>query len=182
MKISLIVDNIKNIEQTSAPVENRDERPVGSGEPVKELISRLSSLGSEKTINETYYSDMRKNLGLAELKYRTENEAAGFKISVVQAPELPTKPDASKRQKDILRGFILAPLIALGIGYIAYQLSGAVHSDRELEELLGIPVIATIDTITTKADLEAKRLRFKYALIAVIVAMILTRVIILVLV
>jgi len=176
MKMALIVDNLKNVDANSPAASRQDAKALNRKGAIKEQVLKLSNLANEKTVNEAYHQDMRKNLANAELKYRTESEAAGFKISIVQEPVLPVKPDSSKARGAALRGFMTALLISLGIGYVSYRLKNAIHSDHELEDLLGIPVIATIDNITTRKDMIAKNSRFKYTAIAIITVIIITRV------
>ncbi len=177
MRIGLITNNFKAAAPASTPAKKGMVK-LRRGPGVKELIARLSNLASEKAVNEGYYQEMRKNLGNAELKYRTENEAAGFKISVFGEPGLPTRPDFSKSRKAALNSFMLALLMALGIGFAAHRMKGAVYSTHELENILGIPVIATIDNITSRSEMKAKALHFKHMAAAVVVVLIATRVLI----
>jgi len=178
LKIALIVNYTKNVDSNTPAVAEKKAATVKMSGTAKEDISKLSSLAEERTLNMSYYNDMRKNIASAELKYRTESQSAGFTVSVVQEPSLPIKPDSSRSRHAASRGLFFAILAALGIGYASFILKDSVHSDREIEDLLGIPVIATIDTIVTKTEMVAQSLRFIYAAIAVIVTLIISRLII----
>ena len=179
MKIALIKDNLKDAEVVSPPKSARQiDKSSTGGSSVKEEIAKLSNLASERSINESDYQEMRRKLASAELKYRTESEAAGFKISVVDEPALPTQPDKVPLRRAALQGFVAALAIAFGIGWVSYKLKDVIHSDRELEDLLGVPVIATVDSIITKAEMVSRNARLRYTAMAMIIIVIVTRVVV----
>lgn len=179
MKIALITDNLKDVEVVAPPKSAREvNKSLKGSTSVKEEIAKLSNLASERAINEADYQEMRRKLASAELKYRTDSEAAGFKISVVKEPVLPTSPDSSPARSKAVRGFLAALAMAVGIGFVSYKLKDVIHSDNEIEDLLGIPVIATIDNITTKTEMVSRDACFKYTAMAMIAVMVVTRVVI----
>ncbi len=183
LKIALITDNMRGInfaEKTIMETSLKDnmekpENTVQNNSTNQEMAARRKFLQGERTINETYFFDMRKNLANAELKYRTENESVGFKISIVQMPEVPKKKDLSKSRDMIMKGFIVSILVGLGVGYVVFAFNGSIHSDHELYSLLEIPVIGTISSIMIERDVRLKKKRLKYAIILTVAIMVATR-------
>ena len=157
-------------------------RPKDIGrKDIADKAARLIELGREKEINEGYYLEIRKQLEEAELKGRVEKEEPGLRIVTVEEPRMPSSPMPLQRIKPLLMGVILAIAVGLTLAYIVDSLNSSLRTGKELRRLIMIPVLATLDKITTAEELAGLRLRRKIIIIGLIGFVIASRVAIMIL-
>lgn len=178
MRIALVQDSLAAADESRKTARTQLKSRPAKASDIKERVSRLMSLKSERDINENYLADMKRKLADLELKMRTEQQDLGFKIEVVQEPSAPDRPDPSRAMKITFQGLMIALLAGGALAYLLDMLKNAVHTDKELAELLGIPVLATIDKIATPGEMEKKRRQIRLAAIGTAVIMVVSRVLI----
>lgn len=140
--------------------------------------ARFIDLDKERSINEGYYLDIRKQLEEADLRGRIEKEEAGLRIVTVEEPEVPINPIPLQRIKSLLMGFILSVFAGLSLAYIVDSLNSSVKTSEELRKMMMVPVLAAIDRITTIEELEARRAQRKLVIFSLIGFMIVSRILI----
>jgi hypothetical protein len=91
---------------------------------------------------------------------------------------MPTNPIPFQKTQKIAFGFLLSVFIAGLLAYIVDSLDTSVKSAVELRTLLKIPVLGSVDQISTINEVRAKSLRNKAIVISWIVAALLARVVI----
>lgn len=177
-RIAFVRDSLKAADRSKESTAESIKKSVPKSSDIKERVSRLMVLRSERNINERYYEDMKKKLVDAELAIRTEKQDVGVNVEIAQEPKVPERPDPSRATSIVLRGFVVALLIGGGLAYLMDLLKDSVHTDRELSKLFGAPVLATIDRIATAREVAGDRRRFRLAAIGTVIIMVASRILI----
>ena len=148
----------------------------GLGE-ISDEVARLVELKNEKEINMKYYTDLRKKLEEAQIASRLETEEAGFKINIIEEPRVPLVPMPFQSAPKIIVGLIFALGVGLGLAYLVDMMNDSIRSNKDLYELLGLPVLASINRFVLLSEIRIKRVQQNAVLIGIIVIMVATRVI-----
>lgn len=159
-------------------VEQFKPRQEFGRKDISDKVSRLADLGKEKSINEGYYLDIRKQLEEADLKGRIQKEEVGLRIIMVEEPGVPIGPIRLQRIKPLLMGFLLSLVIGGGLAYLVDSIGNSVRTSEQLRALLMIPILATIDKITTVEQLAAKRMQIRGVMLGLIGVVIASRILI----
>lgn len=175
-QIESLKTKIKAIgEYRRGAVEQFRPKDIGRKD-IADKAARLVELEREKEINEGYYLDIRKQLEEAELKGRVEKEEAGLKIVTVEEPRMPSSPMPLQRIKPLLAGLIVAVGAGLSLAYVVDSLNSSLRTGKELRRLIMIPVLATLDKITSAEEMAGLRLRRKVIIIGLIAFVIASRI------
>jgi len=171
-KINLIGEYRKLSKEQLKPAEG------GKSNVIYEKVERLRELENEKEINERYYLDIRKQLEEAQLKARLEKEDAGFKIDIIEEPLVPFRPVTMQKTKLMILGFIISLMVGAGLAYFIDSLDNSIRSGKELRELLNVPVLASIDIMSSKQEIMAKRIRRNTILISLFIFVIVSKILV----
>ncbi len=178
VRIAFMKNSLKTADESKKASAAQIKTRMPKASEIKERVSRLMILKSERDINEQYYGDMKRKLADADLKMRTEKQDFGFNIEIAQAPAVPGRPDPSRSMNIVFKGFVVALLAGGGLAYLMDMLKNGIHTQRELSHLLGAPVLATIDRITTAREVAAEHRRLKLAVIGVGILLVASRILI----
>lgn len=171
-KINLIEERRKISQEQLKPSEGEEKSNV------YERVGRLKELQNEYQINEGYYLDIRRQLEEAELKARLEQEEAGFKIDVIEEPSVPLNPVSYQKVKLLMLGLIISLMVGAGLAYFVDSLDNSVRSTKELRDLLSMPVLASIDRMSTAKEVVTKRVHRNTIIIILFIFVILSKVLV----
>lgn len=174
-QIDTLKDKISLIERYRTGAEKDTKEVEVKSSHVAQLVSRLKELQGELEINQTYYSDIRKQLETAEIQQRLAKEESGFNINIIEEPRVPVTPIPLKKTSKLFMGIMFALGSGTGIAYIFDSLNNPIKSSSELRELLRVPVIANIDTIMTPKELKLRLLKRRTIIISLIVFVLLSQ-------
>jgi len=176
-KIELSIETLKNkIDSTQKYIKDYKEQfkgPKVNIETFADDIAKFKDLKSSEEIATNNYTNFRKQLEEAELKIRVEIEKFGVNIKIIEEPRVPIQPIPFQRLSRIFMGLIFALGSGVGLAYLADSLINSIKSSAELRGLLQIPVLGSIDRITTPEEmksLRARRKRLLYILIGLSLA------------
>lgn len=108
--------------------------------PEKEM--RLAQLTLDEEAAQSTYSLLRQKLDEATIKEQEAGNLSSIEI-VDRAKSRPADPMSRKIMRIIL-AFILSPLFCCGIAFLLNYLDNTIKTPAEAEELLKLPVIATV--------------------------------------
>ena len=137
---------------------------------ISSLVEKLRELINEKQINLTYYAELRKELEAAQIKNRAqEDRETKSTITIIEEPKIPARPLPSQKPTRMLFGLIFALGTGVGLAYAADVIKQSVRTSSELRELLGIPVLATINRINTAQEIKLRKTRAEAILIGLFI-------------
>jgi polysaccharide biosynthesis transport protein len=142
-------------------------------EPVRE--QQLADLTRGYDQSKANYDELLKKKNESAMATSMELLQQGERFRIIDPPSLPLRPDFPNRLK--FCGIGLAVGLVLGVGVVgAFEmLDDHVHSEKELKELLAVPVISEVPVITNPADEQRakKKIWLGWATAAAVVATIL---------
>jgi uncharacterized protein involved in exopolysaccharide biosynthesis len=126
-------------------------------EPMREQQLADLTRGYEQT--KATYDDLLKKESASEMATDMEKRQEGERFQVIDPPSLPLTPGFPNRLKFF--GMGLGVGIALGLGLVGLLeiTDDRLYSEKELKEVLSIPVISEIPVITNPADERRSRLK-----------------------
>jgi hypothetical protein len=133
---------------------------------------KLVELKGEKDINQRYYDDIRQQLEVAEIKNRLQKEDAGLKIEVVEEPVIPTKPIPLQKIKFLVIGLMVSVASGIGLAYTINSMDTSIKTSSELRKFLQVPILASIDQISTQQDISLRQVQRNALAIGLLVAVI----------
>lgn len=113
------------------------------------------------------YQDFSNRQLEATVQAQLERRQLGEQFRVLEAAFIAPEPSSPDRLLILVLGSILAIAIGAAVGILLETLDESVHSARQLQTAVGIPVLATIPDILLEADRSAlRRGRIKVAFAA----------------
>ncbi|MFD2933947.1 GumC family protein [Spirosoma flavum] len=109
------------------------------------LGSQLRELNRNLTVAEKEYLDLLQNVD--QSRTRRQDVSIGGTLEVMDAPDFPLLPQASKRSQLILVGLGVGIFIALLLTALRFWLDKRIQSPEQAEALVGMPVTALFPTV-----------------------------------
>ena len=166
---------ISNREHALADLKNKiaDYQSRLNQEPMRE--QQLSDLTRGYDQSKANYDDLLKKKNESAMATSMELLQQGERFRIIDPPSLPVKPDFPNRLK--FCGIGLAVGLALGAGVVAAfeMLDDRLYSEKEIQEMMPVPVISEIPMIVTLFDERSakKKIWLGWATAAVVVLSIL---------
>jgi polysaccharide chain length determinant protein (PEP-CTERM system associated) len=143
---------INNREQTVATLQNRinEYQTRLNQEPVRE--QQLTDLTRGYQQSKEIYDELLKKKNESAMATRMELLQQGERFRVLDPPSLPVKPDFPNRLK--FCGLGLAAGLALGVVVVGAleMIDDRVYDEKEIKDLLPVPVISEIPVIVNTLD------------------------------
>ncbi len=148
-----------NIKEAKERLERAQQRITEYGarlEQTPAVEQEGLALAREREAAMKKYQEIKQNLLGANLALELEKEQKGERYSILEAAELPDRPERPNRQAFVLLGLVLG--IGSGIGYasLAEYMDRTVRGARTLTNLLGAPPLAVIPFIPNGIDPPAR--------------------------
>ncbi len=177
-QIDTLKDKIALMEKYKKESEEQLKKPESRTSTISDETSRLIELRNEREISLGYYTDLKKKLEEEKIKSRIEKEEAGFIVRIIEPPEKPLEPVPFQKVTSLFMGLLLALGASGGLAYIVDTLDDSVRSASELRELLGIPILASIDHIATPREIRLKQARKTALFIGLLVFVVSSKIVI----
>lgn len=172
-QIASLKNKIKLIEKHIETYKEKFKEPRVSTDSFLDDIGKFQEVKYNKEMASSYYSSFVKQLGETELKNRIASEASGTNVRIIEEPKVPAKPIPFQTTTKAFFGLVLALGIGIGFAYIIDYLINSIGSSSDLRELLQIPVIGSIERISTsKEQISVHNKRKKLAYILMVLALI----------
>lgn len=162
---------ISNREHAVTDLKNKiaDYQARLNQEPMRE--QQLADLTRGYDQSKANYDDLLKKKNESAMATSMELLQQGERFRIIDPPSLPVKPDFPNRLK--FCGIGLAVGLALGAGVVAgfEMLDNRLYSEKEIQDMMPVPVISEIPLIVTPFDLYSakKRVRLGWVTAAVVV-------------
>ncbi len=104
---------------------------------------QLAFLVREKTVNEKNYQSYRERVDESRRLDDMNRRKLG-NISILQPATPPLEPSKPKKAKIVLLGMVAGVVAGVGSVFIAEYRSGTLSTPRQVERLLGVPVLLSI--------------------------------------
>lgn len=121
----------------------------------------LTRLTRDYRVHSKTYQAMQERLERAKTTQRLEASDEGMKFKVLEPARLPLRPVRPNFVKMFFFSLMLGLVVGAGIAFVAEYLDQSFQSAQEVQAALELPVIGSISTIVTEADLEARSRRRK---------------------
>lgn len=105
------------------------------------------------------HDEIQANLATARMSSQLETEQLGEKFTPIDPPRIPKDPASPNRIGILALGTVLAGALAIGALALAEVSDGSVRNPRDIQELLGVPPLATIPLVETRSDRRKRFLR-----------------------
>jgi polysaccharide chain length determinant protein (PEP-CTERM system associated) len=150
---------ISNREQAINSLKSRinDYQARLSAEPAVE--QQLTDLNRGMEQSQANYNDLLKKENDSQIATSMEQMQEGERFTMIDPPSLPIKPDFPNRLKmcgmGLGVGAVLGALLVVGLEFFDDRL----HSDKEIQALLPMAVIAEVPEIVTPSDVRRGKMR-----------------------
>jgi hypothetical protein len=119
--------------------------------------AKLAQLDSERALLLESYNAVSSKLESIEREGRVEEEDVGFKLTVLEKPRIPTRPLPLAHLPLVLMGVAVSLATGLTLSTIAQTLDSTVSSAKELQRIVSVPILGSIDAMVMKEELKASR-------------------------
>jgi uncharacterized protein involved in exopolysaccharide biosynthesis len=105
------------------------------------------------------HDEIQANLATARMSSQLETEQLGEKFTPIDPPRVPKDPSSPNRIGILALGVVLAGALAVAALAIAEVSDGSIRNPRDVQELLGVPPLASIPLVETRSDRRKRFLR-----------------------
>lgn len=121
----------------------------------------LARLTRDSQVNASTYQHLKQRLERANLTQRLGESDEGLKFKILEPARLPLKPVKPNMVKIVFFALLLGVFVGAGVAFAAEYLDQSFQSAEEVQVALAAPVLGSISTIVTEADIERRRQRIK---------------------
>ena len=121
----------------------------------------LARLTRDQSVNAAIYRGLLEKLERAKITGRLGEDEEGGKFVIIERARYPLKPARPDVPRALMIAFLFGVMLGIGTVVLAEYLDQAIQTADEAAELLAIPALGVIATITTEADVEARRQHIK---------------------
>jgi polysaccharide chain length determinant protein (PEP-CTERM system associated) len=126
-------------------------------ESAPEIESNLQILTRDYDKTKENHDDLLKKRQEAERSANLELKQKGEQFKVIDPARLPRSPFKPKRVRIVIFGFLLGAMIGFGSIFLAEHFDNSFRSAQEVEDVLGIAVLATVPRFRLRAPGQFKR-------------------------
>jgi uncharacterized protein involved in exopolysaccharide biosynthesis len=127
-----------------APAPVRRVRVRRRAAPPPDVAAQLAELQRKDDLLEASYQQLVAKRAAAQMSEAVSGADRTGKFLVTREPTKPTIPAGPNRKLYLAAGLLVALGGGLGAGYLRAVMRGIVISPREIEEVIQLPVIATV--------------------------------------
>ncbi|MGD9877793.1 GumC family protein [Desulfococcus sp.] len=170
-QIASIDASIAGLVSDKASVRNDLARYRQRIETAPMVEKEYGELTRDYTITKEKYDEIMNKLMTAKVAQGMEEGQHGQRFEIKSQAYLPTKPYKPNRIAIMLLGFVLASSFAFGVAAVREFFDHSVKNDKELSELVSVPVLTVISNVQTRQERVKGMLRglaWAFAVFAVV--------------
>jgi len=126
-----------------------------NAEPATE--QQLADLNRGYDQSQANYDDLLKKMDQSQMATSIEQMQQGERFTVLDPPSLPTKPDFPNRLKFCGAGIAVGLALGFLVAGIFEFLDDRLHSEKEIKDLLPMPVISEVPEVSDPNDERKKK-------------------------
>lgn len=119
--------------------------------------AKLAQLDSERGLLLESYNAISSKLESIEREGRVEEEDVGFKLAVLEKPRIPSRPLPLAHLPLLLMGVAISLATGVTLATLAQTLDSTVGTVKELQRVISVPVLGSVDAMITKEELKSSR-------------------------
>ena len=150
---------LSGLQQTRAEIEKDIATMEVDLESVPEIERQYRMLSRRHEDAVERHDQIQAKLATARMSSELESEQLGERFSPIDPPRVPGQPASPNRIGILILGFILAGALAIAALAIAEVSDSSVRNARDIKEILGLPPLASIPVVETRADRRKRFLR-----------------------
>jgi polysaccharide chain length determinant protein (PEP-CTERM system associated) len=148
INITDLTARLKQLQEQSRVLEARVQAVPGVEQQLKELTRNYQSALD-------FYNELLKKRENSAMATDLAHQQQGEQFRVLDPPSLPMKPSFPKLKYFAAGGFGVGLALSIGILYMMIAMDQTFHTDREVEQYLKLPVLASLPmfdawTLSTK--------------------------------
>ncbi|MCG8590290.1 MAG: hypothetical protein MJE66_13445, partial [Proteobacteria bacterium] len=152
LRVVAMEDEIKRLTQQEVEIRDRLAATPRVAEQLDALERERSQLGLT-------LADYSRRLQEASAQANLERRQLGEQLRILETAYPPTEPSSPNRPLILVLGMLMGLAVGVGSGVVLEGLDSSVHSARQLQTHLSIPVLAAIPTILLESDEVRQRAR-----------------------
>ena len=121
----------------------------------------LARLDRDYEIHKTTYQQLKERLEQARITQRLGKSDNGTKFKIIEPARLPQTPLFPNLWLFFFGSVVVGLSLGIGAAFAAEYLDQSFQSAEDAQAALALPVIGSISTIVTAADVEARQARMK---------------------
>lgn len=142
---------INSLENLIAEQEQRMER-------IQENKAQYSELTRDMEVNEQIYNDLLKRREKARVSMHLDIEGQGLNFRMAETAQYPLGPAGLQFKQFASAGLLLGALFPFGLAAGMLQIDPRVRARKQLEDSIGLPVLAEIPQVRTPYEKRKDRL------------------------
>jgi polysaccharide chain length determinant protein (PEP-CTERM system associated) len=119
--------------------------------------AQYAEITRDMEVNKQIYNDLLKRREKARVSMHLDIEGQGMNYRIAETAQYPTTPEGAKFQMFALAGLFLGALAPFGALAGLLQLDPRVRAKEQLEEGIGLPVLASIPAVRTPYEKRSNR-------------------------
>ncbi len=155
-----------------AELRQKIERFEANLAKAPDVEQRYSDLIRDLQTTTAKYQEISAKQMQASLAQNLESERKGERFNLIEPPIRPDTPQSPNRIAIILIGLLLGAAAGAGAVAIAETLDESIRGERELAELIGVPVLASVPYIATDDEQPQPQTRRYIVIASITVALI----------
>jgi uncharacterized protein involved in exopolysaccharide biosynthesis len=144
--------NLVGLRQTQREIESRIATIEEQLKGVPEIERQYRTITRRHDDAVDRHDGVQAKLATARMASRLETEQLGERFTLIDAPRMPGQPASPNRLGILMLGIVLAGALAIAALALAEVTDNSIRSVRDVQELLGIPPLATIPVVETATD------------------------------
>lgn len=155
-EVDQLKDKIKIMQSYKDSVTTDSDSINSSLDAISKHKTSLLELEHEKMITSEAYNQAASELEVINRKGRAEEGDIAMRITLAEEPKLPKNPLALAHASTVAMSVIIS--LAFGVSLVALMemLDTSFHTAGELEKLANIPVLGSIERISTISEIRKK--------------------------
>ena len=117
----------------------------------------LSRLTRDYEVHSNTYQEMLQRRERAKITQRLGESDEGTKFKVLEPARLPLQPVRPNLLKMFIFSLVMGLFVGAGSAFVAEYLDQSFQTSEDLQAALELPVLGSISTIVTEADIETRR-------------------------
>ena len=146
-----------SFEQSKARLTVMDKRKKEFAEEYKKfapLGAMLKKIERQITVAEQEYLELLHGLSLAKLAQ--QNNELTSKLTIVDPPYLPLKPNPSKRMMQVIIGLLVGFILVLGLILASALINKTIQQPEKAMKILNIPLLGIYPLVNKNPDFMQK--------------------------
>jgi LPS O-antigen subunit length determinant protein (WzzB/FepE family) len=123
---------------------------------------QLAQLTRDYEVKSANYRQLQQRMERARTTRRLGESDEGLKFKILEPARLPLRPYKPNMFKLGMFGLFLGMFVGAGLVFLVEYLDQSFQSAEELQVAMALPVLGSISTIVTEADLEEQREKMKH--------------------